>query len=80
MCCQDYVALSHVFVLDRANLKLHQAEAGDFLMKLATDVTKGIHPPLDLLLVDVFNGKDNVPQQLCSAGMQHCFALHTVQA
>lgn len=42
-------------------------------MKLATDVTKGVHPPLDLLLVDVFNGKDNVPATLCSAGMLCCY-------
>lgn len=65
----------------RGNLTLHQAEAGDFIMKLATDVTKGLQPPVDLLFVDVFDGEDNVPASLRCAGTQQilpscCKALH----
>lgn len=44
-------------------------------MKLATDVTKGLQPPVDLLFVDVFDGEDNVPASLRCAGAQQILAF-----
>lgn len=49
-------------------MSLHQAEAGEFMTQLAADVMKGARQPVDLLFVDLFNGKDDIPSILCSSG------------
>lgn len=45
-------------------------------MKLAIDVATGLQPPVDLLCVDVFDGEDNVPASLRSAGTKQNAEMH----
>lgn len=55
-------------MLLRPNLQLHQADAAEYLMNVASEVQKGLTEPLDMVFVDAFDGNDDVPASLCSSG------------
>ena len=44
------------------------------MTQLAADIVKGARQPLDLLFIDLFNGKDDIPSVLCSSGA-HLFLV-----
>lgn len=55
-------------VLFRPNLRLHEGDAADYILKLASQVQQGRAAPLDLVFIDAFDGNDDVPSSFCSSG------------
>jgi len=58
-------------VLRRSNLRLHTADAADYVLKLASQVHKGLADPLDVVFIDAFDGNDDVPDCFCDPGKGH---------
>lgn len=50
----------------RHNLRLHEGNAADFVLRLVAEVQQGQTPPLDLVFIDAFDGNDHVPSVFCS--------------
>ena len=55
-------------VLYRPNLTLHEGDAADYILKLASQVQQGHTEPLDMVFIDAFDGNDDVPSSFCSSG------------
>ena len=64
VCCHS----SLLQMLLRPNMQLHQADAADYLMRVASEVQQGSTKPLDMVFVDAFDGNDDVPASLCNSG------------
>ena len=55
-------------MLYRPNLALHEGDAADYILKLASQVQHGLADPLDMVFVDAFDGNDEIPSSFCSSG------------
>ena len=60
-----------LLVLRRSNLRLHTADAADYVLNLASQVHKGLADPLDIVFIDAFDGNDDVPNCFCDPGKGH---------
>jgi len=58
-------------VLRRSNLRLHTADAADYVRNLASQVHQGLADPLDIVFLDAFDGNDDVPDCFCDPGTGH---------
>ena len=58
-------------MLRRSNLRLHTADAADYVLNLASQVHKGLTDPLDIVFIDAFDGNDDVPDCFCDPGGGH---------
>ena len=63
-------------MLRRSNLRLHTADAADYVLNLASQVQKGLADPLDIVFIDAFDGNDDVPDCFCDPGKGHTQQLH----
>ena len=52
----------------RHNLRLHEGDAADFVLRLVAEVQQGQTPSLDMVFIDAFDGNDHVPSVFCSPG------------
>ncbi len=56
-------------------MRLHTADAADYVLKLAAEVQQGRADPLDMVFIDAFDGNDNVPDPFCSSGDSRQFLV-----
>ena len=70
--CSDLSLL----LLRRSNLRLHTADAADYVLNLADQVHKGLADPLDIVFIDAFDGNDDVPDCFCDPGKGHTQQMH----
>ncbi|KAL0053521.1 hypothetical protein WJX82_006974 [Trebouxia sp. C0006] len=61
----------------RSNLRLHTADAADYVLNLASQVHKGLADPLDIVFIDAFDGNDDVPNCFCDPDSEVLEALAT---
>lgn len=61
----------------RSNLRLHTADAADYVLNLAYQVHKGLADPLDIVFIDAFDGNDDVPDCFCDPDSEVLEALAT---
>ncbi|KAL0018982.1 hypothetical protein WJX79_006878 [Trebouxia sp. C0005] len=61
----------------RSNLRLHTADAADYVLNLASQVHKGLAEPLDIVFIDAFDGNDDIPDCFCDPDSEVLEALAT---